>query len=252
MRISKIKINYEIKEGKDPILILHGWGSNLKRWKKVAHFLNKKGFKIILLDLPGFGKSKEPNSIWGYKEYTAFLLSFLKKLNLDKINLVGHSLGGSLSIKLASENPQLVKKLVLISPGFWGKTSLRGKLLWKGIHLSYRLFSYRWPREKIFPFFNEKIKKLTGRPYYLAQGKMIKIFEKLIQTNINPLISKIKAKTLIIWGEKDFSPLENAFLIKNLIGEAEIKILKGVGHSPHRFLPRKLAKLIENFLKNES
>ena len=76
--INGIIINYnQIGTGDANILILHGWGCSYKEWLPVANFI--KGYKITLIDLPGFGDSENPHKAFDIFEYSKFVSDFLKK-----------------------------------------------------------------------------------------------------------------------------------------------------------------------------
>ena len=72
------------ESGDGPLLILHGWGSNSERWQKVGELLAKNGIKVIIPDLPGFGKSQKPSRAWGLDDYCEFAGEFIKFLNLER------------------------------------------------------------------------------------------------------------------------------------------------------------------------
>ena len=92
IEINGVKTNYQVfGEGK-PFLILHGWGSNSDRWIPVAEQISKKGFKVIVPDLPGFGKSGALSMPWNTNKYISWLEQFVKELGLKEFYLLGHSL----------------------------------------------------------------------------------------------------------------------------------------------------------------
>ena len=83
------------KEGQ-PIIYLHGWGQNIAMMEPIAKPFEKT-HRLIILDLPGFGISDEPESAWTLHDYVEMLKELLKKLNISKPNLIGHSFGGKIS-----------------------------------------------------------------------------------------------------------------------------------------------------------
>src|SRR3989344_7437003 len=101
---------------REPFLILHGWGSNLDRWQKVAEILAQK-YLVIVPDLPGFGKSQEPLQSWSIDNYVDWLSEFIGTLPElgEGFYLAGHSFGGALATKFTIRYNQQVKKLLLIS-----------------------------------------------------------------------------------------------------------------------------------------
>ncbi len=106
-----------IGQGKKALLFLHGWQSNKEVWGQVIKELS--GYEIYAIDLPGFGKSPAPKSAWAVGDYADLVAEFIKKLDLKNIIVVGHSFGGRVGIKLSSQHPELIEKLVLVdSAGF--------------------------------------------------------------------------------------------------------------------------------------
>src|ERR1700749_4171809 len=109
--IKGLNINFrEEGEGK-PLVFLHGWGSNLQAFTRVQDYF-KDEFHTFAIDLPGMGKSQEPNEVWGVEDYTQFIEEFFKVKGITNPILAGHSYGGRVSILFSSRNP--VNKLVLL------------------------------------------------------------------------------------------------------------------------------------------
>lgn len=73
------------------------------------HFADR--FRITILDLPGFGESDEPSSVWKVEDYSCMLEEFVKKLGIKKPIIIGHSFGGRIAIRYSSNNS--IEKLVL-------------------------------------------------------------------------------------------------------------------------------------------
>ena len=97
----------------DPIVMLHGWGTNIESLSPIYSFLQKKR-KVVALDFPGFGQTDFPPTAWGVGDYTDWLVSFLQSLEIDSADFLGHSFGGRVSIKLAAMHPKIVNKLILV------------------------------------------------------------------------------------------------------------------------------------------
>ena len=84
--INGININYEEKGEGELIVLLHGWGSNIKLFANLIDLLSKK-YKVVAMDMPGFGESQEPPSAWCVDDYADFVIEFLKAYNTDKVML---------------------------------------------------------------------------------------------------------------------------------------------------------------------
>ena len=114
--------------GKGPIVLVHGLGSNLKFWRYQIDTLAEKGYRVIALDLPGFGKSDKPASFPYTMEAMADVVAELvSALHLEKPIVVGHSMGGQTALSYAIRFPDKLKALVLTSPAGFEPFSQREK-----------------------------------------------------------------------------------------------------------------------------
>jgi len=246
--INDLRINCRIMGEGKPILVLHGWGSNSERWQKVGELLVKKEFKVVIPDLPGFGKSQEPLYSWGLNDYCGFIEKLVLTLKLEKFYLLGHSFGGAVAVKYSFQFPQKVEKLFLVSPACLRKKSLKKRLFFI-LSKILKIFSF-------LPFY-QKIRKglykfiIRKSDYLYAKGMMKDIYLKIIKEDLSDILPFIKISTIIIWGEKDkIKPLKEAYLIKKKIKNSKLEIIPNVGHNPHRESPEKLSEIIIQFIKS--
>jgi pimeloyl-ACP methyl ester carboxylesterase len=233
------------------LLILPGWGSNSERWQRVKELLEEKGIEVLVLDLPGFGRIPSPDKVWGRNEYINWIFQKIEEKNWQKFNLLGHSFGGGLAVKIAAHFPEKVEKLILCAPAIIKRKSIKTYLFYWLAYFGKKIFSLPGFR-KFQPRAQWLIYKLAGtRDYYLAEGIMKEVMKKIWQEeDLLPALEKIKIPTLILWGKRDDTlPLEDAYRIKEKIRNSELKILQKAKHSPHRETPEELAELIIKFLK---
>ena len=113
--VNGLKINYEEKGEGDLIVLLHGWGSNITLFANMIELLSKK-YKVVAMDMPGFGKSDEPKEVWDVSSYVQFVIDFLKDYDTKEVMLLGHSFGGRVIIKMHSRDdlPFKVTKVILV------------------------------------------------------------------------------------------------------------------------------------------
>jgi len=240
----------------EKLLILHGWGSNSERWQKVKELLEEKGIEVFTLDLPGFGRVPSPPEIWGRPEYINWIFQKVQEKKWEKFNLLGHSFGGGLAVKMAA-NPALfqkgerIEKLILCAPAIIRRRNIKSYLFYWLAFLGKKIFSL--PGFKKFsPLAKKLIYKLAGtKDYYVADGIMKEVMKKIWEEEDLLLsLDKIKIPTLILWGEKDdVLPLKDAYKIKEKIRNSELKIIQKAKHSPHRETPNQLAEIIIDFLQ---
>src|SRR5690606_20057129 len=99
------------------VMLLHGKNFNGAYWKTTIQALNGAGYRVIIPDQLGFGKSSKPTAYqYSFQQLAANTKLLLDKLNLNKISLLGHSMGGMLATRLALTYPETVERLILENP----------------------------------------------------------------------------------------------------------------------------------------
>lgn len=239
-------------EGK-PLLILHGWGIDSSlNWVKIQKILAIQGYKVILPDFPGFGKSADPPKAWGVLDYAEWLKGLTDSLKIKKFSILAHSFGGRVAVKFISKNPKKIEKLILCAPaGIKPKPDLEAKIVFGLVKLGNIIFKIKQAGKlkngtrKVFYAF------LGYKDYVKAKGVMKKTIKEVISEDLTPCFSKVDAKTLIIWGKRDkVVPLEYAHIFKEKIKDSQLEILPKAGHSPQIDNPEKLLEVIIKFLKS--
>ncbi|TET84777.1 MAG: alpha/beta hydrolase [Candidatus Nealsonbacteria bacterium] len=234
------------------ILILHGWGSNSERWQRVKELLGEKGIEVLVLDLPGFGIIPSPPKPWGREDYIDWIFQKVKEKNWEKFNLLGHSFGGGLAVKMATNFSEKIDRLILCAPAIIKRKSIKTYLFYWLAFLGRRIFSL--PGLKTFyPQAQKLVYKLAGaRDYYVADGIMKETMKKIgKEEDLEMVLERIKTPTLILWGKKDdVLPLKDAYRIKEKIKRSQLRVLPGARHSPHREAPEELSKILVSFLQS--
>lgn len=199
-------------------------------------------YRVILLDLPGFGSSSVPEKIFNAEEYSNFVNQFVDKINLDKFILIGHSLGGKIAIK-NSVNNQKNDSLFLISPSGVNNRTLISNL--KIIIVKILKIFVFWLPDTL----KTKLIELFASPDYINAGKMQKIFRKIVNEEVVNDAREINIPTYIIWGDKDSEvKVSTSKKLKSLIKDSTLRILWGVGHSPNIEAPEKLVNLLLEYI----
>lgn len=236
IKIQNLSINYiQYGEGKD-ILLLHGWGQNIQMMQPIGDNFSDK-FRITILDFPGFGESEEPKETWTIEKYSEFLEEFVKKTEIKKPIVIGHSFGGRVAIKFSSRNS--IEKLVL-----FGSPCIRIKE-----NLSFTVKMLK--KIKRLPGMNgigEYMKKYIGsRDYKAASPIMRQTLVEVVNEDLSKYAREIEEPTLLIWGENDEeAPLNDARELEKIMIDAALIILPGTHYAYLENLGR-VVNILNNF-----
>lgn len=231
--IDGLSINY-IKRGSGKIvLILPGWGTTINTYMPLINNLSTYS-TVYSLDMPGFGYSQEPDVSWNVDNYVDFVIKFIKKFNINELDLIGHSNGGRIIIKLLSKKDLDIKinKVILIgSAGIVHQKS--SKLSFKVRLFKFcKKFAQLKPIEKVFPNLLDKVKNHFGSEDYRNSTPIMReTMVRLINEDLTNLLPNIKLPTLLIWGENDTAtPIEDAKLMNDLIPNSKLIKLENCSH----------------------
>ena len=211
-----IKLAYvDEGKGKETILMIHGLGSYLPAWKKNISELSKY-YRVIAVDLPGYGKSSKLPHSGLMSFYAGVIAEFIQKMDLGPVNLAGHSMGGQISMVLALEKPELVKRLILVDPaGFeaftagqrnWFKDVMTPNLVRlttvDAIETNLASNFYRMPDDARF-MIEDRIAMRDAsdfEAYCLAVARSV---HGMVEEPVLEKLTRIKMPTLIFFGEND-------------------------------------------------
>lgn len=227
----------------EKLIILPGWRERIESFDSLINIL-KEEIEIVVIPLPGFQEKLERP--YTFEDYLNYLEEKLK--NLENFYLMGHSFGGALAMLYALNHPQKIKKLIL-----YNSAVIREKTFKKRLILF--LAKILKPLEKIFP---QKIsflfKKIFYRffvksyDYFLVDENLKKTFANINQ-DLREKAKELKVKTILLWGKNDkATPLKQALILKNLIPDSELIVLKG-GHNLHQENLEEFVKNIKNVVK---
>ena len=220
IKIKERNINYEVEEEGKPVILLHGWLTDLESMRPLTVNLVKK-FKVYLVDVVGFGKSDLPNEPLNSNDFGDFLKEFTEKLDIKNPVLIGHSNGGRIIINAVGRGLVNPEKIVLIdSAGIKPKRSMK-------YYVKVGFFKFGKMILKVLPNSKELEEKLRGKvgsSDYKASPTVLKDTMKIIlNEDVKELLPNIKAPTLLIWGRYDTAtPISDAKIMEKLIPDAGI------------------------------
>ncbi|MCC5888516.1 MAG: alpha/beta fold hydrolase [Gammaproteobacteria bacterium] len=242
------------------VLLLHGFGASLHTWEPWADALASE-LRVISLDLPGAGLSAaDPAADYSDERSIQILLALLDQLQLARASLVGNSLGGRIAWRFAAAHPERVERLVLISPdGFASPGFEYGKA--PEVPAALGLLRFALPKSvlrmnlKVAYADPKQLQDAQVRRYHdllLAPGNRVAMLQRMAQVVLvqpEPLLARIEAPTLLLWGERDaMIPFSNAADYLSALPDARLLSFADLGHVPHEEAPERTLEPVRSFL----
>ncbi len=238
-------------EKKQTIIILHGWGSAPQNWQKVAEELRKKNYQVEIPHLPGFDENYPIDKSYTLEDYSQWFIQFINQKKVNKPTIIGHSNGGRIAAYFAAKHQNKIEKLVLIgAAGIPPKNTLK-RYLFKFLSKIGKAFFKILNFDRLSLPAQKFLYKLSGESDYLnASPIMKKTMINMLSSDLTKEFAKIKAQTLIIWGEDDtYTPFWMGEKIRQLIKNSQLVIIDNARHGIHLTHPEKLSQLIIKFIQ---
>ena len=237
--LAKCGINYQIfgTEGKF-ILCMHGWGGQIDSFKPLIRDLTAESGKarMIGVDFPGHGQSPEPPEVWNVDQFKAQIIALLDEIGAERVDIVAHSFGGRVALLMAAENPERVGRMVLTGcAGLLPKRSGGAQVkqaVFGALKAGYESRAVQKLLGKNAEKLTNAIQSHMGSADYRAlSGDMRKTFVQVINQDLAWCLPKIKASTLLFWGENDTAtPLWMGQQMEKEIPDAGLVVMPGATH----------------------
>lgn len=260
---------YEInKQAKETVVLVHGLNSQAASWVAQIAAL-KNDYHVVSFDLPGFGKSTRGNKLYSPTNYARFIHFITQKTVGSPFYLVGHSMGGAISIRYNAMYPQDVKRLVLADVGgVLHQYSYAKSIATKWLKVIQGLAIWAIPVLQDMPSIDEMANTLFQTLEWLPidirealkvpelrnvilSGNSIPIAGAAVSSeDLNTAIRNNKTPTLIIWGAYDLvTPIRTAEILQVQMPNAYVVVLDRSAHSPMSDQPNAFNALMLTHLR---
>ena len=257
--------------GEGPVvLFIHGILGSQQQWSHLVDVMDDD-HRMVLPDLFGHGESAKPMGDYSLSSHAATMRDLLDHLGVDRVTLVGHSLGGGIAMQFFYLFPERVERLVLVSSGGLGRevnvalraATLPGAAQVLSVAASATVLSQVEALGKaaskagwrpgadisaIWKGFSSLGDRESRRAFLATTRAVIDIGGQSISAH-DHLEGSLPIPTLIVWGSKDHMiPASHARSVEESLPECQVEIFDGAGHFPHLDDPDRFARVLREFI----
>ena len=257
--------HYELggPENGTPVVLAHGFSTPYFIFDTTFEFLVNSGFRVLRYDLIGRGYSDRPHVDYNIQLFVRQLKELLDALGFKQINLVGLSMGGPITAAFISQNPERVRRHVLIDPAGATRVALPPMLealkipifgelafgLFGSVRMVKGIASDMLDQETVAYFQNQYKVQMQFKGFKRAILSTIRndMLESFYETYLH--VGKLQKPTLLFWGINDKTiPFETSKVILQAIPHAEFHAIENCGHIPHYEKPGVVNPILLEFL----
>ena len=263
IKINEVELYYEVSGKGEPLLLIAGMGSDSQSWESIVPELSKQ-FTVITFDNRGSGRTLPHETPFSIHDLADDAIALIKHLKLEKVAILGHSMGGFVAQDCAIRYPEYVSNLILAAT-FPCNSQRNNELFSDWISNQEKGMSQRlWFKNLFYWIFSKNFFKnetvLEGAiqgsihyPYPQSPTAFKNQVKAIRDFNVVDNLAKIKAKTTIICGEEDilFFAYDIIKAFEEIPNKA-IYIVKNAAHSIHVEQPTEFIKIVQNVLEQEN
>jgi pimeloyl-ACP methyl ester carboxylesterase len=250
-----------------PVLLIHGIGSNSDTRGELPERLSAQGIPVLAVDLPGHGESSKGPGDYSLGSLASTLRDLLDDRGVERAHLVGHSLGGGVSMQFAYQFPDRVASMVLESSGGLGEEAFTGL---RAAALPGSELAIKWAINQRTlagaSWLGDKLSRVGVTPHALSPRALETVswlgeqdrraaFLATLRSVVSPRGQRVSAldklhlmegsRVLIVWGDRDpMIPMGHGQAAHQLLSGSRFVVFPGAGHEPHMHDPERFAALI--------
>ncbi len=252
------------------IMLVHGLGQNgLRDWLAIVPVL-EKNYRVVMLDLPGFGLSLPPKAKLSPTNYAKVLHLVKEQFSASPVVVVGHSMGGAVTLRYSADFPSDVSQIALIdAAGILQRTafvkhSAIDRLSINDDKTSASLLRYASGFQNIGSAMVEKLAALPDPTAWLGKSELawgaalgsypnMNAALSLVNEDFSRAIFEMNKPVTLLWGAKDtVAPLRTGHMLSQVIPHARLKIIPEAGHNPISSHSQLVADWLLNNINNNA
>ena len=253
----RLRYAYQGDENGIPVILLHGYTDSWFSFSQILPLMDQK-YRVYTLDQRGHGESDRPVGGYAMEQFAGDVIAFMDAKNIKQATIVGHSMGSFVAQHLAVEAPERVKRLVLVATATTVHTNDLARQLQRDVNALTdpvpEKFVHDFQVSTAFQplsneFFHTVLKESMKLPAHVWREVMAEMMSP--QAGAGVELKKVKAPTLILWGDKDFFPRSEQDSLVSVLPNAVLKVYKDTGHALHWERPETFATDLKTFINSD-
>jgi len=251
-------VHYEVYGRGKPVILLHGWLGSWGLWQDTMSFLGRY-YRTYALDFWGFGESGKKRETYAVQDFVGLVDQFMEQLGIANAPLVGHSMGGTVSLSVAIKYPERVSKVVVVGSPIVG-SSLAFPLKWAGYRpIAFMLFNmmgaFRFTVKAASPLIcrDKRFAEMMDRDLSRTTVEsFLRSIASLRRTDLRPMLDQIKVPAMGMYGDRDVIVHPRQWEpMKKGIAHAHIERFPSAGHFPMLEEPQNFSERLKSFLDRD-
>lgn len=221
------------------MLLIHGLSGSSRWWRRNIDALAAR-YRVLVPDVIGFGRTRCPGKLPTPGEISTVIAEWLVESGYSRAHIVGHSMGGQIAIHLATRHPQRVDRLVLVAAAGIPRPISMPQLA------RFALGAVPPARWGDPLFFSTIVRDAVAA----GPSSLVQAFGNILGDDVRPLLPKIQAPTLLVWGNRDpLVPAEHGQIMNQAIRGSELVRIHGAGHNVMVDQPEEFNRVVLGFLR---
>ena len=251
-------MHYEVYGRGKPVILLHGWLGSWGLWQDTMGFLGRY-YRTYALDFWGFGESGKKRETYAVQDFVGLVDQFMEQLGIANAPLVGHSMGGTVSLSVAIKYPERASKVVVVGSPIVG-SSLALPLKWAGYRpIAFMLFNmmgaFRFAVKAASPLIcrDKRFAEMMDRDLSRTTVEsFLRSIASLRRTDLRPMLDQIKVPAMGMYGDRDVIVHPRQWEpMKKGIAHAHIERFPSAGHFPMLEEPQNFSERLKSFLDRD-
>lgn len=246
-----VRIHYYAGGSGAPIVLVHGLGARAEDWANLMPQLVRDHHRVYALDLPGYGRSAWPDAAYSIPELSAAVEAFIDNRHLAHTDLAGWSMGGWIAMRVALDEPQRIRRLVILDsagtrfPLTWDTSLFEPDTPAKLAALDNLLMP--GPAPRVPGFIQHDVFRFVAKHGWVVKRNMDSMLTG--RDLLDGQLAELKMPMLIVWGKQDhLIPVTVGEQIHRAVAQSELEVFDGCGHLAAAECAAQVGPVLKGFL----